>query len=73
MLLTQTIRYVPELEMPELEDAANGLDQFYVPSRYPAEAGDLAGPTTVNEATEALTWAESIGAAVRPYLDISNN
>jgi HEPN domain-containing protein len=69
LLLTHVAEYVRELETPELENATNGLDQFYVPSRYPAEVGGPAGPITAEEATEALAWAEEIAAAVRPRLE----
>ncbi len=67
-LLTETSRYAPELETPALEDAANGLDQFYIPSRYPAEVGGPTGPIGTEEAAEALAWAEEIAAAIRPLL-----
>jgi HEPN domain-containing protein len=69
LLLTHAIRYAPELHTPELEDATNGLDQFYIPSRYPAEVGGPAGPITAGEAAESLAWAEEITAAVRPRLE----
>ncbi len=68
LLLTHAVGHVSELETSELEDAANGLDQFYIPSRYPAEVGGATGPITAEEATEALAWAEEIARAVRPYL-----
>jgi len=57
---------VRELETPELKNATNGLDQFYIPSQYPAEVGGPEGPITAGEAAEALAWAEEIAAAV-PY------
>lgn len=69
-LLTEAFRYAPELETPELEDAANGLDQFYIPSRYPVEIGGPTGPIQAAEATDALAWAEVVAAAVRPRLEI---
>lgn len=68
-LLTDVARYEPDLETPHLENATNGLDQFYIPSRYPAEVGGPEGPITAEEAAEALAWAEEIAAAVRPRLD----
>lgn len=68
LLLTRVARQEPELETPDLEDAANGLDQFYIPSRYPAEVGGPTGPIAAEEAAEALAWAEDIAAAVRPRL-----
>ncbi len=67
-LLTEASRYAPELEAPALEDAANGLDQFYIPSRYSAEVGGPSGPIGVEEAAEALAWAEELAAVVRPLL-----
>ena len=69
LLLTRVAQYESELETPVLEDAANSLDQFYIPSRYPAEVGGPAGPIIAEEAVEALTWAEEIAAAVRPCLE----
>ena len=54
LLLTRVGEYAPELNIPGLEDAANALDQFYIPSRQ--------------EAAEALAWAEEIAVAVRPRL-----
>lgn len=68
LLLTRVGEYAPELNTPELEDAANALDQFYIPSRYPLEIGGPTGPITAQEATEALAWAEEIAVAVRPRL-----
>ena len=53
--------------VPKLENATNGLDKFYVPSRYPAEVGGPTGPISTEDA-EALSWAEIIAAAVRPHL-----
>lgn len=72
LLLTRTLNYAPELKTPELEDATNGLDQFYIPSRYPAEVGGPHGPITVTEASEALAWAEAIAAEIRPRLEAAN-
>lgn len=54
LLLTRVGEYAPELNTPGLEDAANALDQFYIPSRYPLEIGGPTGPITAQEATEAL-------------------
>lgn len=68
-LLRRAIAYVPELDSLELRDAATDLNNYYVPSRYPAEVGGPTGPVTAKEAIEALTWAESIVSAVRSYLD----
>lgn len=67
-LLTAVARYEPDLETPYLENATNGLDQFYIPSRYPAEVGGPEGPITAEEAGEALAWAEEIASEVRPRL-----
>lgn len=69
LLLTHASDYAPELQTPELEDATNGLDQFYIPSRYPAEVGGPEGPITTSEANEALSWAEAIAAEIRPRLE----
>lgn len=68
-LLSEVFRYAPEFETPALEDASNGLDQFYIPSRYPAEVGGPSGPIQAEEAAEALSWAEEIAAVVRPRLE----
>lgn len=68
LLLTHVLEQAPDLRSPELEDATNGLDQFYVPSRYPAEVGGPTGPISVEDAAEALRWAETIAATVRPLL-----
>jgi len=67
-LLRRAIAHAPELDSPELRDAATDLNNYYVPSRYPAEVGGPTGPITADEAIEALAWAESIASAVRPYL-----
>lgn len=58
----------PDLRSPELEDATNGLDQFYIPSRYPAEVGGPEGPITTEDAANALSWTENIATTVRPLL-----
>ena len=68
LLLTRSIQYLPALDSPELEDAANGLDQFYIPSRYPLEIGGPEGPISARESKEALTWAETLSTEIRPYL-----
>lgn len=68
LLLTRATEHASGLRSPELEDATNGLDQFYIPSRYPAEVGGPDGPITTEDAAEALSWAETIAAAVRPFL-----
>ncbi|HZY64890.1 MAG TPA: HEPN domain-containing protein [Rubrobacteraceae bacterium] len=67
-LLRRTITCVSDLDSSELRDAANNLNVYYIPSRYPAEVGGPAGPITAEEVAEALTWAEEIAAAVRPLL-----
>lgn len=69
LLLTYATRHSPELQALGLENAANGLDQFYIPSRYPAEIGGPSGPITAEEASEALAWAEEIASAVRHRLE----
>ena len=68
LLLTYAIERAPDLRSPELEDATNGLDQFYIPSRYPAEVGGPEGPISAEDAAEALSWAESIAVTVRPLI-----
>lgn len=71
-LLRRTIACVPDLDTLELRDAANNLNIYYIPSRYPAEVGGPAGPITAREAAEALAWAEEIAAAVRPRLRLES-
>ena len=68
MLLTHATEHASDLQVPELEDATNGLDQFYILSRYPAEVGGPTGPISAEDAAEALSWAETIAVAVRPRL-----
>lgn len=60
---------MPDLDGPELRDAANNLNGYYTPSRYPAEVGGAHGPITISEAAEALAWAETIAAKIRPRLE----
>lgn len=67
-LLRRTISYAPDLDIRELRVAATNLNNYYIPSRYPAEVGGPAGPITTEEASEALAWAEEIASAVRPHL-----
>ena len=66
--LTHVVEQAPDLRSPELEDATNGLDQFYIPSRYPVEVGGPEGPISAEDAAEALSWAETTAAAVRPLV-----
>lgn len=66
-LLRRVIAHAPDLDGQELRDAATNLNNYYIPSRYPAEVGGSAGPISSEEAIEALAWAESIASAVRPY------
>lgn len=68
-LLRKAILHVPALNTAGLEDATSGLDQFYIPSRYPAEVGGPSGPIQAEEAAEALAWAEEIAGVVRPRLE----
>ncbi len=68
-LLRRAVVHVPDLNTSALQDAANGLDQFYVPTRYPIEIGGPTGPITTDEATEALAWAEKIASTIRPRLE----
>lgn len=67
-LLRRAVAHVSDLDASKLEDAANGLDQFYITGRYPAEVGGTTGTITAEEATQALAWAEEIARAARPYL-----
>ncbi|CAN5888112.1 hypothetical protein BH23ACT11_BH23ACT11_16000 [soil metagenome] len=67
-LLRRVVFYVPDLNMRDLQDAVNGLNQYYIPTRYPIEIGSPSGPITTQEASEALAWAEDIAAAIRPRL-----
>lgn len=67
-LLRRTISYVPDLDIRELRVAATNLNNYYIPSRYPAEVGGPAGPITTEESADALAWAEEIASAVRPHL-----
>lgn len=57
------------LDNRELRIATTNLNNFYIPSRYPAEVGGPEGPITSAEVAKALAWAEEIIAAVRPYLE----
>ncbi|CAN5670984.1 hypothetical protein BH24ACT21_BH24ACT21_10350 [soil metagenome] len=68
-LLRRTIVHVPDLDIRELRVAATNLNNYYIPSRYPAEVGGPTGPITAREAAEALTWAGEIAGAVRPRLE----
>lgn len=68
-LLRRAIMHMPELNTPDMENVVNGLDQYYIPTCYPVEAGGTAGPITAEEAREALAWAEEIATAVRPRLN----
>lgn len=68
-LLRRAIAHIPDLDSQELRIAAINLNNYYIPSRYPAEVGGPSGPITPEEASEALAWAEEIAAAVRPYLN----
>ncbi len=72
-LLRRAIVSVPGLDSWELRDAVTNLNNYYVPSRYPAEVGGPAGPIAAKDAAEALAWAESIASAVRPYLDAGDS
>jgi HEPN domain-containing protein len=68
-LLRRAIAQVPDLDSRDLRVAATNLNNYYIPSRYPAEVGGSAGPITAAEAAESLDWAEEIAAAVRPRLE----
>lgn len=68
-LLRRAILRVSDLGTINLEDAVNGLDQYYIPTRYPVEVSGFTGPINAEEAAEALAWAEEIAAAVRPRLE----
>lgn len=68
-LLRRAILHVSDLDTINLEDAVNGLDQFYIPTRYPVEVSGSTGPITSEDAAEALAWAEEIAAVVRPRLE----
>lgn len=68
-LLQEVVTHFPDLDSQELRDAANDLNGFYIPSRYPAEVGGPHGPITASEAAEALSWAEAIAAEIRPRLE----
>lgn len=68
-LLRRVVVHDSALDNRELRIATTNLNNFYIPSRYPAEVGALSGPITAAEAAEALAWAEEIIAAVRPYLE----
>jgi HEPN domain-containing protein len=67
-LLRRTIAHVPDLDIRELRVAATNLNNYYIPSRYPAEVGGPTGPITAEEAAEALAWAKEIASAIRPLL-----
>lgn len=68
-LLSRAISHVPELNTEQVHTAANGLNTYYIPSRYPIEVGDTSGPMTASEAAEALSWAETIAAEILPRLE----
>lgn len=68
-LLRRVIIHAPELSSTDLEDAANGLDQFYITGRYPVDFGGPAGTITATEASESLAWAEAIADEARPRLE----
>lgn len=72
-LLRRAIAHAPDLDSRKLRDAATNLNNYYVPSRYPAEVGGSTGPITTEEATEALAWAEALAAATRPYLGVGES
>lgn len=67
-LFRRAIACVSDLDSQDLREAATNLNNYYIPSRYPAEVGGPEGPIVAEDAAEALTWAEEIAAAVRPYL-----
>lgn len=71
-LLRRVVLHVPDLDKREFRSAAINLNDYYIPSRYPAEVGGPTGPITADEAIEALAWAESIASVVRPYLGASD-
>jgi HEPN domain-containing protein len=67
-LLRRTVTRIPDLDSRALRIATTNLNNYYIPSRYPAEVGGPAGPIGPEEAAEALAWAEEIAAAIRPRL-----
>jgi HEPN domain-containing protein len=71
-LLSRATVHVPDLDTEQVHTAANGLNAYYIPSRYPVEAGGSSGPITATEASEALVWAEAIAAEIRPRLEAAN-
>lgn len=71
-LLRRATAQAPDLDGRELRVSATNLNNYYIPSRYPAEVGGPSGPITAEEATEALAWAEAIAAAVRPRLSAND-
>ena len=67
-LLRRAVDNVPDLDRQEIKGAAINPNAHYIPSRYPAEVGGPDGPITAEDAAEALSWAETIAAVVRPLL-----
>lgn len=56
-LLRRAIVHVPHLDHADSWDAATGLNAYYIPTRYPVEAGGATDPITTQEAAEVLAWA----------------
>lgn len=53
-LFRQAIACVSGLDSQDLREAATNINNYYLPSRYPAEVGGPAGPIVAEDATEAL-------------------